>query len=346
MKASLLHTLLLSSALLATPLCAHEATVEMAAAANNFLAALTAEQKAKTTFDFADVERVNWHYIPRPRKGLPMKEMTQEQRLLAHALLATGLSPRGYGKAVSIMSLEAVLAELEKGGKVVRDPEMYFVSIFGKPGAAVPWGWRVEGHHLAFNFTASGDGAPAMTPSFFGSNPGEVRTGPRTGARILGVEEDLGRALVQSLDDAQRQAAIVLTEAPKEILNDPKRVDPTKPEGIPHSRLNAPQQAQLMRLIREYVFRCRPDVAAEDLAKIEKSGLEKIHFAWAGGVEPGQPHYYRVQGAAFVLEYDNTQNAANHVHSIWRDFSHDFGTDFLGQHVSEAHGAGRDQRRD
>ena len=315
--------LALSLALL-TPLRAHEAGNEMAAAANNLLAALLPEEKAKIAFDFADAERTNWHFIPRDRKGLPIKEMTQEQRLLAQALLATGLSHRGYSKAVSIMSLEAVLAEIEKGkaGAPLRDPERYFVSIFGTPGKGA-WGWRVEGHHLSLNFTATDNGAPAMTPSFFGTNPGEVRVGPRNGTRILGTEEDLGRALVKSLNDEQRKEAVILVEAPKEILNDPKRVDPTNPEGIAHGKLTAEQKTALLKLIKEYLFRCRPDVAAEDLAKVERAGLDKVHFAWAGGFELGQPHYYRVQGGHFVLEYDNTQNDANHVHSVWRDFDHD-----------------------
>lgn len=332
-----LPTLALSLALL-SPLRAHDAGTEMAAAANNFLSALSPDEKAKAVFEFADAERTNWHFIPRERKGLPIKEMSPEQRLLAQALLATGLSNRGYGKAVSIMSLDAVLAELEKGktGGPLRDPERYFFSIFGTPGKGA-WGWRVEGHHLSLNFSATDNDAPSMTPSFFGTNPGEVRTGPRTGTRILGKEEDLGRALVKSLSDEQKKEAVILVEAPKEILNDPKRVDPTKPEGIAQSKLNPEQQAALMKVIKEYLFRCRPDVAAEDLAKIEKAGLDQIRFAWAGGFELGQPHYYRVQGGHFVLEYDNTQNDANHVHSVWRDFDHDFDNDLLKAHLDAAH---------
>lgn len=340
MKALPICAVLVSLIASAAPLRAHDAGAEMAQAAKNFLAALTPEQQAKASFGFADDERANWHFIPRVRIGLPIKEMTPEQRLLAHALLATGLSHRGYGKAVSIMSLEAILAILEKDrpGGPVRDPELYFVSIFGKPGAKAPWGWRVEGHHLALNFTVpSGTASPAMTPSFFGTNPGEVRTGPRAGMRVLGVEEDLGRELVKSLDEAQRKTAIILAEAPKEIFNDPKRVDPTKPEGLPHTSLKDAQKTLLARLIQEYLFRHRPDVAAEEWARIEKAGLDGVFFAWAGGLEPGQPHYYRVQSTAFVLEYDNTQNDANHVHSIWRNFGRDFGADALGKHVAESH---------
>ena len=338
MKTPLAFTLALS--LLLAPLHAHEATAEMAAAASNFLSALTAEQKAKAVFDFAGEERTNWHFIPRERKGLQMKEMTQEQRLLAQALLATGLSHRGYAKAVSIMSLEAVLAEMEKGkaGGAVRDPERYFVSVFGTPGGAEPWGWRVEGHHLSLNFTTAGDAAPAMTPSFFGTNPGEVRTGPRTGTRVLAVEEELGRTLVKALTEEQRKEAVIMAEAPKEILDLPGRNDST-PQGLAQGKMTPEQNAMLVKLIKEYLFRCRPDVAAEDWAKIEKAGVGKLHFAWAGGFDRGQPHYYRVQGGHFVLEYDNTQNEANHVHSVWRDFDHDFGADLLGEHYKAGHPA-------
>ena len=337
MKNSLALTLAFS--LLLTPLRAHDATAEMSAAANNFLSALTPEQKAKATFDFAGEERTNWHFIPRERKGLQIKEMTQEQRLLAHALLATGLSNRGYAKAVSIMSLEAVLAELEKAKPVnVRDPERYFVSIFGTPGGAEPWGWRVEGHHLSLNFTAAGDAAPSMTPSFFGTNPGEVRTGPRTGTRVLATEEELGRTLVKALTEEQRKEAVILAEAPKEIFDVPGRND-TTPQGLAQSKMTPEQTAILMKIIKENLFRCRPDVAAEDLAKIEKAGLGNLYFAWAGGFDRGQPHYYRVQGGHFVIEYDNTQNEANHVHSVWRDFDHDFGADLLGAHYKEGHPA-------
>lgn len=337
MKAPLL-CLAVAFTFLAKALHAHDANAEMAYAAKNFLGALTPEQKAKAVFDFKDAERKNWHFVPRERKGLAIKDMTYEQRLLAHALLATGMSHRGYSKAVSIMSLEAVLAELEKTrvGGPKRDPELYFVSIFGTPGGSDPWGWRVEGHHLALNFTAT-PSSPAMTPSFFGTNPGEVRTGPRAGTRILAEEEELGRALVKSLTEEQRKEAIVLPEAPKEIFNDPSRVEPTKPEGIPQNKLTPEQSAILVKLIKEYLGRHRPDVAAEDWAKIEKAGLAKVHFTWAGGLERGQPHYYRVQGASFVLEYDNTQNDANHVHSIYRDFAHDFGADVLGEHIRQAH---------
>jgi hypothetical protein len=316
---------------------AHDANQEMAAAAKAFLSALTPEQAKKARFEFSDAERVDWHFIPRPRKGVAIKEMSQEQRLLAHALLATGLSHRGYSKAVTIMSLESILAILEKDrtGGPSRDLELYFFSIFGEPGTP-PWGWRLEGHHLALNFTTATNSSPSMTPSFFGSNPGEVLEGPRKGTRVLEAEEELARALVKALDPGQRKKAIIMEEAPADILNVPGR-NATKPEGIAWADLSEPQREMLMRLVREYVGRHRPDVAEQDIQKLAAAGLDKLHFAWAGGIERGEPHYYRVQSGSFVLEYDNVQNGANHVHSVWRDFDREFGRDLLGEHYKEAH---------
>ena len=338
MKIRSVLPLLLLAGFFPTQIRAHDATGEMADAANNYLNALSADAKAKSVFEFKDAERTNWHFIPRARKGLSIKEMTQEQRLLAHALLASGLSHRGYGKAVSIMSLEAVLAELEKARPgAARDPELYFVSVFGKPGGNEPWGWRVEGHHLSLNFTSNGTATGvSVTPSFFGANPGEVRGGPRSGTRVLGGEEELGRQLVKSLNEEQRKTAIILAEAPKDIINVPGRNE-TKPQGLPQSKMSPDQTALLTKLIHEYLQRHRPDVAAAEWTKIEKGGFGNVHFAWAGGLERGEPHYYRVQGEKFVLEYDNTQNGANHVHSVWRDFGNDFGVDLLKAHYGSAH---------
>ena len=321
----------------------HPATREMAQAATHFLASLTPQQQAKITFDFSDIERTNWGYVPRSRAGLSLKELTPEQRLLAHALLSSGLSQRGYSKAVAIMSLESVLAELEQGRGPVRDPELYYLSIFGQPGGDEPWGWRVEGHHLSLNFSSAGHFTPSVTPSFFGSNPGEVRHGPRIGTRVLAGEEDLARQLVHSLDDGQRRQAIVLDEAPHDILNLPGRGLQTAPEGLALGQMTEEQGALLVQLIREYLGRHRADIADDDWAKIQNAGLENVCFAWAGSIEYSMPHYYRVQGATFVLELDNTQNNGNHVHSVWRDAENDFGVDLLRQHYehSEHHAAHR-----
>jgi hypothetical protein len=314
----------------------HPATQEMAHAALHLLAALTVEQRANISFDFDDIERTNWHYVPRARAGLAFKELSPEQCLLAQALLASGLSSQGYGKAVTIMSLEAVLAALEQGSGPLRDPELYYLSIFGQPGRDTQWGWRVEGHHLSLNFSSVGTYTPSVTPSFFGSNPGEVRHGPRAGTRVLALEEDLARRLVQALDEQQRKRAIILGEAPADILNIPGREPQTTPQGLSHADMTGAQQAILVQLIQEYTGRHRADIANADWKKIETAGLDTIYFAWAGSVEPGQPHYYRVQGPTFALEYDNTQDNANHVHSLWRDFEHDFGIDLLQMHYEQS----------
>lgn len=317
----------------------HAAAAAMAQAANALLAKLSPDQRAKAVFEFGAEERQNWHFVPRERKGLVVKELSPEQRALALALAKTGLSDDGFRKATQIMALEAVLREMENDTAGKRDPEKYFVSIFGTPGGQEPWGWRFEGHHLSLNYSSLAGAAPTMTPSFFGSNPGEVREGEKKGLRVLGNEEDLGRTLVKSLTAEQRKVAVIAEKAPAEVLNEPNRPDRTKPAGIAWDKLTADQQALLAKVIKTQLFRCREDVAAEEWARIEQAGLATVYFAWAGGIERGEPHYYRVQNESFVVEYDNTQNNANHVHSLWRDWDHDFGGDPLKRHHEESHQA-------
>src|SRR5205814_627354 len=306
---------------------------EMAAAAKNLLTTLTTEQAAKAIYPLKDNERYNWHFIPRERKGLPFKEMAPEQKHLATALLSTGLSHRGYLKASTILSLEQVLRDLEQGKGPTRDPELYFLTIFGKPDPQLTWGWRVEGHHLSLNFLLAAGHEIAVTPSFLGSNPGEVREGPRKGLRVLGAEEDLARQLVGSLNDEQKKVAIYTNTAPREIItgND-RKAKALTPMGISAAKLSKAQTELLWQVIREYVYRDRPELAHQDLKRIEKGGAKGLYFAWAGSVEPKEGHYYRVQGPTFLMEYDNTQNNANHIHAVWRDFEHDFGEDLLRQH--------------
>lgn len=332
-----LSALVALSISIAQPVAAHPGADEMGKAAAKFLGALDATQRSTAQFEFKDGERGNWHFIPKARKGLPVKDMNDDQRKLAHALLSTGLSSRGYEKATNIMSLEVILADIEGAGrKFPRDPGLYYFSLFGKPAGKEPWGWRVEGHHLAANFTIVNGEFVAGTPSFMGSNPGEVRSGPRKGVRILGEEEELGRTLVKSLSPELRKKAIFTEAAPKEILTEAKRtIEPLEQVGVAGADLNKSQNATLLKLIKAYVERVRPDVAKDDLRKIQQAGFEKIYFAWAGGVERGQPHYYRVQGPTFLLEYDNTQNDANHVHAVWRDFKGDFGEDLLRKHYKD-----------
>ncbi len=309
----------------------------MTEAANRFLASLTADQKAKATFKFDDAERVNWFFVPIERKGLPLREMTPYQKHLASALLSAGLSQSGYMKALTIMSLEDVLRMMEKDNGEKRNPEKYYFSIFGTPGENETWGYRVEGHHVSQNFTIV-KGKVVDGPSFFGANPAEVREGPRAGLRVLAAEEDLGRDLVMSLDAEQKKSAIFAEKAPGDILtmNSRKAAIQGQPSGILASKLNAKQFDKLMALVGEYANNVPPQVAAAREDMIKKAG-KNIYFGWAGGVNKGDPHYYRIQTTSFLIEYDDTQNGANHIHSVWRDFNGDFGEDLLKEHYDQSH---------
>jgi hypothetical protein len=332
----------LQAALLAILTTLHvsgSAETEMTAAANNFLAALNDDQKSIATFDFKSDERENWHFIPKDRKGITLGTLKPAQRHLAFALLQSGLSSRGFSKATTIMSLEQILQELEgPSRRFPRDPELYHVSIFGKPDAQGTWAWRFEGHHLSLNFTLVKGKFAGGTPSFMGTNPAEVRKGPRAGLRVLATEEDLARDLMIHLNPSQQKQALIQTNAPDDILTVANRTaDVGKAQGLPVSEMNGAQKKLLNQIIEEYVGRLRGDLSVADLAKIDAAGRGKIRFAWAGSLERGQRHYYRIHGPTFLLEYDNTQNDANHVHAVWRDFENDFGRDLLREHLEHSH---------
>jgi hypothetical protein len=308
----------------------------LAYTARNFLASLTPEQSSKAVMQFNADERFNWHYIPRPRQGLPLKEMTPAQQHLAHALLSSCLSQSGYTKATTIMSLEDVLRLIEHDNGERRDPQKYYFSIFGEPKEKGVWGVRVEGHHLSLNFTVA-DGGVSSSPEFLGANPAEVREGPRKGLRVLSGEEDRARALITALSPEQRAQAIVAKTAYKDILTEASRKAALagQPTGLPVSKMTAAQRELLMDLLGEYVHNVPDDLAGQRLAQIQAAG-NNLFFAWAGEIEKGKPHYYRVQAPAFLIEYDDTQNEANHIHSVWRDFDGDFGLDLLKQHYQQA----------
>jgi Protein of unknown function (DUF3500) len=312
--------------------------VMMSTAAEAFISSLSPDQRARATFGFEDEQRLDWHFIPRVRKGIPFKDLDPAQRLLGNALLGAGLGQRGLIRAATIMSLDAILREMEQGKGPVRDPELYFLSIFGDARSGKPWGWRVEGHHVALNFTLLEGKAIASTPAFFGANPAEVLQGARKGLRALAPEEDLARLLIKSLDDKQRAQAVVSESAPTDILStNLRKAEPLKPAGLQTSKLGQKQQDILMTLLSEYASRHAPDIAAARLDRVRAAGLGNIFLAWAGGFEKGQPHYYRIQGPSFLVEYDNVQNNANHIHTVWRDFTSDFGADLLALHYKQDH---------
>jgi hypothetical protein len=323
----------------------------MADAATRLLAAFTPEQRQQATFAFDSGEREHWGFVPSeifPRNGLTLGVMSEPQRKLVHDLLKSGLSQRGYLTATSIMDLEAVLKVVEDAGggdaarpgatRLVRDPMKYYVSIFGTPAARGTWGWRVEGHHVSLSFTVVNGSLVASAPSFFGSNPAEVRDGPKKGLRILAAEEDSARALLMALDEGQRSKAVMSPTAPNDIATmNQVKVDPLAPAGIAYKDLRPNQREMLMKVIDSYVSAMAGDVAADRMARVNKAGLDGIAFAWAGEPERGKRHYYRVQGPTFLIEFDNTQNNGNHIHSVWRDFQGDFGRDLLREHLKTSH---------
>ena len=298
----------------------------MAVAADRFLDSLSKSQAEKAVFAFDSPERLNWHFIPRDRLGIPIKELTPEQRALAFGLISTGTGGGGYLKATTIMSLEQVLQEIEQGKGPVRDPERYFLTIFGTPSDAGKWGWRVEGHHLSLNFLLENGKVVAATPSFFGANPAEVRQGPRQGVRTLADREDTALRLVQALDGNQKKTAIVSPEAPKEIRAAGTPQPPTDAApGIGYNDLTGDQKTLLRALVESYSSDMPDEVAKAWLDEIRRAGPEGIKFSWTGPADRTQPHAYRVQGPTFLIEFNNTQNNANHIHSVWRNMLGDFG---------------------
>ncbi len=309
----------------------------MADAANHFLDSLTPEERAKATMDFAGEERMNWHFIPKERMGLPLREMSMPQKHLAEALLSAGLSQEGAIKAHTIMSLDDILRIMEKDNGERRNPDKYYFSIFGKPAKDGTWGYRVEGHHLSQNYTIV-NGKVVDAPSFFGANPAKVLEGPRAGLRVLANEEDSGRELFQSLTEQQKKVCLVDGTAYKDIItfNSRKAAIEGKPSGLPGNQMNAHQMELLASLVQVYADNVPEQMAQARMDKFKAAG-KNVYFAWAGGGEVGAPHYYRVQTPAFLIEYDDTQNNANHIHSVWRDFDGDFGLDMLKMHYQASH---------
>jgi len=314
---------------------AHSPAEAMSEAATHFLASLTAAQRDKVQFEFTDAERKNWNFVPMERAGLTLKEMQDNQRHLATNLLHSALSHRGFSKALNIMALEQILFEMENNAPR-RDAAKYHFYIFGEPSVSQTWGWRVEGHHLSISVTLVDGQNIVTTPTMMGTNPAHVKQGPQEGLRVLRAEEDLARELVKNLTAEQRLQAVLQADVPSDIINGPGReAQPLDPPGIAASALSPEQRKMLMAVVREYVHNFRPELAKADMKKIRQAGVDKIHFAWIGSDERGKPHYYRIQGPTFIMEYDNTQNDANHVHAVWRDFQNDFGADLLKEHYQQ-----------
>ncbi len=312
----------------------------MAAAAADWLASLEPAQRAKACFGFpADEERTRWYYTPTERGGLPLAEMGPVAQRLAHRLVASGLSEGGYATAATVMGLENVLDAREgwrRGydGRTVphrgRDPQLYFVSVFGDPGAGA-WGWRVGGHHVALNYTLLADGRISASPLFLGANPAMTRlVGPGV-LRPLAAEEDLARELLDARAPDQRAPATRSEAAPRDILQTNRpQIRPGPPQGLAGAGILPQQRELLVGLLRQYLGRLPGPLAEIEAARVLGERLDEVHFGWAGSPEPGRPHYYRLQGPGLHIEYDNVQNGANHVHSVWRDPEGDFGQPSAG----------------
>ena len=312
------------------------------AAVRAWLDGLDDAQRARASFPFETSERFVWTYLPGPRKGLAIRDMQAEQRAAARAIVVASMSARAAGEIAAIMALETVLGELERagGGPVERrDPALYWFAVFGSPDSAAPFSWRLGGHHVAIHVTLGDGRVAASTPSFLGANPAVIPSGPRAGTATLPGEEALARALLGELTADERAAAVVAATAPSDILTGTDRLADAGrvPVGVRHADLGTPRRAALERLIRHYVERVRGEPAAEAWERIAAAGLGDVTFAWAGPDSPGRGHYYAVRGPRFVIEYDNTQNGANHVHAVWRELDNDWGDDLLAGHLATAH---------
>ena len=346
----------------------------MTDAASAWLDSLAEDQRAKASLSFGDTEeRTSWAYFPRMTKGLPLLEMGARQQKLAHALIAGALSFQAYAKVVTVMASESLVNVMERGRlDAFRDPRRYFLAVFGSPGDE-RWGWRFEGHHVVLNFTLADGEIASPTPLFIGAQPAEVPHGHSMVLRPCAEEEDAARELLGSLDGDRRRRAIIADVAPPDfvLMNSPvvpnaalpgdieappllanivaeaKAIPPqqretlrferARPRGLPASVMDKAQAKLLSELVDVYVERLPEPLAAIERERIDRAGIDAIHFAWAGETERRRPHYYRLQGPSFLVEYDNTQNDVNHVHSVWRDPDRDFGGDLLRDHVRSGH---------
>jgi hypothetical protein len=297
------------------------------AAAQGFIDLLSPDEKKRALFAFDDEERFNWHFIPRERKGIALKDLDDAKREKLAALLRASLSETGWKRVEDVRGLEDVLREIEgPEARFRRDPLLYYASVFGKPSAAERWGWRFEGHHLALNYTLEGEKILSATPHFFGANPARVKDGPKKGLRALAGVEDLARELMSSLDEGQRKRCLAQGAGEGGVPDDVPETEKPRyrgplPEGVSGRDLDEKQRSVLLRLVAEYVGGL-PEAVARDV--VRDVSIESVHFAWAGGTAALEPHSYLVHGPTFVINYSNRQNGANHIHASFRELKKDF----------------------
>jgi len=309
-----------------------DAAQRIADAANRFLISLDEGQRQKAMLAFDSASRLDWHYIPRSRPGLALGEMRQNQADAARALFASVLNPRGLELLDGVRLLEGVLRE-QQGS--FRDPTRYYVSVFGTPGR-FPWGWRFEGHHLSLNVALPAAGHVSVTPFFTGAHPATVRDGPHRGFRLLGASEDIAREIMAGLNERQRQAATISNRSFGEIVASPQREqDLGSPKGLLLGEMTGAQRTLVEALMDRFLGTLAADLLAQQKQRVMEQGLATFRFAWAGSLTPGEAHYFRVHGPVTLIEHDNTQNGANHVHAVWRDLAADFGRDALADHYRQ-----------
>lgn len=317
-----------------------EIAKEMAAVAQRFMDAVDSSLQAE--YLFQDAERFNFHFFPIARRGVSLNKLSEGQKQLGYALMSSALSHAGNQKAFTIMSLGDYLRKTDEFPNVHRDSDQYHFTVFGKPSEKGTWGFRVEGFHLSLNVTIVKGRWVSITPSFFGVIPATVPAGSRKGLQVLKLETELGRALAESLSEEQRKIGFgeipdFLTETVGGLTTgNQRKIERENPQGVSAAAMTDQQRGVLMELVNEHVGRIRREFAEQDLARIESAGIENIHFRWAGGLKPGEPHHYLIQGPTFLIEYDNTQDNANHVHCVYRDFDNDFG-DAILKHYDKHH---------
>ncbi len=312
--------------------------------ANAFLDALSPELRSKAHFTLDDPERFNIHFVPIARKGASFHDFNDEQKKLALDLLRASLSNEGFRKSTEIIELEKVLIVVENNqnkmpdGSPMRDPLKYYIWVFGDPSQDNFWGWRFEGHHLSLSFTSNDNQVVSSTPSFFGSNPAIVNVDGFDHQEVLKSETDLGFKLVNSLNKENLAIALFSDTAPKEIITkNNRKAENLDPKGISYGQLNDKQKEIFLDLLNVYIDNYEAGYSETLRKRIEQAGVENLSFAWAGSLQPGTGHYYRIQGPMLLIEYDNIQNNANHVHSVVRDLSNDFAEDLLKAHYQDDH---------
>lgn len=307
--------------------------------ATTFLNSLSKEQREKAQMPFNDISRTTWHFFPGTmyqRAGIQLGELNTEQKELLFKLLKSYLSETGYNKTQKIMDLENVLFEME-GNSDFRDPDKYNVAFYGNPEQDSLWAWSFEGHHLSLNFSILNDKI-SIAPRFMGASPAVIKEGKRKGERTLGLEEDYGLQLVNALSNEQKQKTIFQKTAYSEIVTfNASEVAPLKSVGIRTGDLTNAQKKILSTLLYEYLSTMPEALAEKRMDNLNSEEFDDIRFGWAGDTEAGKPHYYRIQGKTFLVEFDNTQNNANHIHLVWRDFHGDFGRDLIKEHYEHSH---------